>query len=332
MTDHFHSMRIVLLSMLFTFSAGNHAANTTYETVTPKEHIRTADQTFLTIPEWFLVFSPVEYGAYIESNRPSTFPYFMHIKQFWQSYNAVYQRIKNEFSLNGEYHIMVMVIGISTTVEYALKGTYELSIGRLFESTKTHGQTQEDAFAAMVANDYAEFIYEQPWYKYDFREKLKQLWSETNFFGPDMLRKIERKYVLSSEYAIKALYAGLIGYGTSTSFEAPIHNTAVVTEKTADEALLLPRYQPFTGAALSMAAQGANFTEIAGNHGKIALALWAEQSWDPDDIESQMLFSQPIITQPGSTRFMVEVDIVNLGSALRYLQNNEMFVEHIYDY
>ena len=39
------------------------------------------------------------------------------------------------FPFNGGYHLMVMVIGSSTTVEYALKGVYEHTIGRLAEAT-----------------------------------------------------------------------------------------------------------------------------------------------------------------------------------------------------
>ena len=36
---------------------------------------------------------------------------------------------------NPGYHLMVMVIGVSTTVEYALKSAYETLIGRLTEAS-----------------------------------------------------------------------------------------------------------------------------------------------------------------------------------------------------
>jgi hypothetical protein len=85
--------------------------------VTPKEHQRTGDQTFLTFPEWYLVHSPAEYAAYVQEHAPSRFPFIGHIRQFWQSYLAVYGAVKNDYPFNGEYHTMIMVIGGSTTLE-----------------------------------------------------------------------------------------------------------------------------------------------------------------------------------------------------------------------
>ena len=173
-------------------ASGLATSSPTQDTVTPIEHVRGADQTFLTFPEWYLVYSPAEYAAYIVGERPSQFPYFAHIGQFWQSYGAVYDRIKNEFDFNLDYHVMVMVIGVSTTAEYSIKGAYELTIGRLLESTRTHGMTEEDEIGAKVAQDYVDFIYLRPWYEFDFLASLKSLWTDTSFFGPDMLRKLER--------------------------------------------------------------------------------------------------------------------------------------------
>ena len=49
------------------------------------EHVRGVEQTLLTYPEWFLVFSPYEYGEFIAANSTSRFPYYGHIAQFWES-------------------------------------------------------------------------------------------------------------------------------------------------------------------------------------------------------------------------------------------------------
>jgi hypothetical protein len=301
--------------------------------VAPPEHRRGADQTFLTFPEWYLVYSPAEYAAYIAADRPSTFPWFAHIGQFWQSYDAIYRRIQDEFEFNGEYHVMIMVIGVSTTVEYGIKGAYELTIGRLFESSRGDGKlTEEDLLAARVAQDYVDFIYERPWYEFDFQAALKALWFETSLFGPDMLRKWERKYALTTEYAVKAAYAWLIALGTSASFEAPIHQTAVLLSGPSQELLFLPRYQPFSEAALKQSLAGANFEEIAGNRGRIVLSLWAAADWDPASIGAQQLFTQPIISEPGQTRHVVEVNVAGLGAALRSIAADKLKLEHIYDY
>ena len=60
----------------------------------PPEHRRPPDQTFLTFPEWFLVFSPAEYAAYVREHTPTRFPFLGHVRQFWQSYGAAYERIR----------------------------------------------------------------------------------------------------------------------------------------------------------------------------------------------------------------------------------------------
>jgi len=64
------------------------------EPVTPPEHRRGAEQTFLTFPEWFLVHSPAEYAAYVSSHQPSGFPFWGHVGQFWRSYAAVTRATK----------------------------------------------------------------------------------------------------------------------------------------------------------------------------------------------------------------------------------------------
>ena len=84
--------------------------------VTPAEHIRPADQTFLTYPEWFLVHSPAEIASYARTHTTTTFPYMGHVKQLWQSYGIMYDQIKGSFPFNTGYHIMIWVIGVSTTV------------------------------------------------------------------------------------------------------------------------------------------------------------------------------------------------------------------------
>src|SRR5215470_20076822 len=102
------------------------------EPVTPAEHRRTADQTFLTFPEWFLVFSPAEYAEFVASRAPSEFPFNAHICELWQGYGHAI-RATEHMPFNAGYHVMVLVIGISTTVEYALRSAYEMLIGRLTE-------------------------------------------------------------------------------------------------------------------------------------------------------------------------------------------------------
>ena len=209
------SVLLATVIMAASVSSAGDSVEQKRDPVAPIEHRRPAEQTFLTYPEWFLVHSPAEYAAYIDGQPVSEFPFLGHVGQFWQAYGSVYDATKDDYPFNAGYHVMIMVIGASTTVEYALKSAYETLIGRLSEFTRTHGMTEEDVLAAGVAQAYVEFIRETPWYEFDFFGKLKELWTQTSLFGPDMIRKWERKYALTTEYSIKAAYAWLIAKMTA---------------------------------------------------------------------------------------------------------------------
>src|SRR5437870_5113789 len=55
----------------------------------PDGYARREDQTYLTLPEWYIVYSADEYAAFLAQNRPSGFPYFRAAWQFWQAYDDV---------------------------------------------------------------------------------------------------------------------------------------------------------------------------------------------------------------------------------------------------
>src|SRR6185436_2802419 len=136
----------VFILLLTAFQAGA-------QVVAPSEHRRGPEQTFLTYPEWFLVHSPAEYAHYVREHTPTAFPFIGHICQFWQGYGAVHDATKKDYPFNFEYFVMVMVIGVSTTAEYALRAAYETMIGRLSDLT-TPQLTEEDRYGAEVAQDY----------------------------------------------------------------------------------------------------------------------------------------------------------------------------------
>jgi len=54
-----------------------------------KGYKRDESQTFLTLPEWYLVYSPAEYAHYLKEKPPSGFPYFGSIGQFWGYYGDI---------------------------------------------------------------------------------------------------------------------------------------------------------------------------------------------------------------------------------------------------
>jgi hypothetical protein len=320
--------------------------------LTPVEHRRTPDQTFLTFPEWFLVHSPAEYAQFLAvSERPSQFPLFSHIGQFWSSYAAVTGETE-KFPFNGGYHLMVMVIGTSTTVEYTLKGTYEHTIGRLAEATKSTALVPEEQFAARYAQAYVDFIRVDPWYKFSFWNQFKLLWAgELPVRGPDLIRRWERRFVLSAELLVKEGYAHVIKLGSDTVYDAPKPTTAVVLTQApgadadhpdftildgsrADGKVIatIPRYEGFTTYGRWLASRGADFVEVAGNRGDILVSEIVPSSWEP--ARGRILFEQPILTHPGHKRVAFALPVAGLGAELRdaAAHPGEVVVEHIYDF
>src|SRR5580698_1795469 len=155
--------RSLLVVMLLSAWVGGHAVasasdNGAGHVVAAPVDRRGEEQTFLTFPEWFLVFSPAEYAEFVRVHSPDGFCFWGHIGQFWSGYASVIHenRMRGE-PPNWGYHLMIIVIGVSTTVEYAARSAYETTIGRMSAAT-LYTRTPEDDFAAQVAQQYVDFI------------------------------------------------------------------------------------------------------------------------------------------------------------------------------
>lgn len=321
------------------------------EPVEPESPLRTPDQTFLTYPEWFLVFSPDEYATYLEDRPPSGFPYGGHLGQLWSSYAAVSETISGRYPFNGGYHAMIVVIAGSTTVEYGIKGAYERTVGRTAEVLGGEVRTAEDELAADVAREYVDFIEVTPWYAFDFDERLRRLWSAPPAMdGIATVRSLERRYALTTEYALKAVYARVIAAGTAASYEAASPNTQVTFETSCNTEAIeglevlqeesgvvtatVPRYRAFSVAAAALAEAGCTFGTIAGNDGEILLSVMADPDWSPLSLpKTRTLFVQPLLTEPTQARFAVVTTVPELSGVLRALAgDDDARVEHVFDY
>ncbi len=318
---------------------------------TPSEHVRLPDQTFLTYPEWFLVFGPAEQADFLQSHTSTKFPFMSHVYQTWESYRVVYNQIRGNFKFNTGYHVMILVIAVSSTAEFGLKAVYETLIGRVTDTRNGGALTEEDRFNATFARDYVDFIGTAPWYEFDFKSRLGKLWSETSLSGPHPLRKWERKYILTTELAVKTVYGWLIKLGTRTAYERPILKTAVVVDhlpagiearlpdlevlkKLPDGSavITLPRYAPFSTNACGLASEGVQFKEIAGNTSAILVTVLAPREWKAQSDDFTSLFTQPIPTKPGINRVALATPVSLLHKTLRQLLEQKIVIEHIYDF
>jgi hypothetical protein len=347
-------LRKAALALLAGALAAGAAASTTPMAAAPALHVpaaerRTPDQTWLTFPEWFLVFSPNDYAENLAANRPaSSFPFFRHVREFWAAYHRVATAIGGKYPFSGEYHTMIVVIGVSTTVEYGLKGAYETLIGRLSELASAPNATPEDRLATQVARDYVTLVRVRPWYEFDFDTPLERLWRDTPALGPGLLRKWERRYMLTTEWAIKSVYAKALGMATHSAFAVPKTSTFVVVRgyaptaaapagvelqsRSGDEALLsLPRYQAFTDAAIALARQGVEFREIAGNQGVILVSLVVPAARE-DEHGVKLMLRQEVVSQPGFQRRVLEVPVPALAGLLARHAAAGDRIEHVFDY
>jgi len=317
---------------------------------TPPAGLRPPDQTFLTYPEWFLVFSPAEQANYFKIRTSTTFPYMKHVDQMWGGYEVMYDQIKDNFPFNTGYHLMIMVIAGSTTVEYSIKSFYETIIGRITDTDPNEEMTFEDKFNADYEHSYVKFIEALPWYQYDFNHQLKTLWSNSSLSGPHLLRKLERRYYLTTELLVKSSYGWLIGLATKSAYETASLQTTVVMEKLPaglDTSGLvhnlkklpngrvlanLPRYSEFNTSVNKLAKEGVRFKEIAGNTGAIMLTILTNKPLVSLNRNYKVLFVQPIVTKPGLNRIAIVTTVGNLSTTLKMLSYDNVTIEHVYDY
>ncbi len=287
---------------------------------------RPEDDTFLSYPEWYIVWSYQEKADFQQHHLPSAFRYFGAVRQYWSSYCCISRLIAGKYAFNGGEQIMLVVIGSSFSAEYILKGAYEKTIGKLSEWSSNDEPTEEDQFAYKVAREYADFVHIRPFYEFHFARQVKRLWSETHLLAAHPVRKWERKLFLTTDYTLEAFYCGLIEKMTHLTYGSEPSETNAWIDN-ASQAILnrtprlklvrqvgerafiadIPRYQEFTGTAATLAEQGVQFVEIAGNS-QILVSVLTPLSWHYDGPDAQQIFSAPIL-DPKIQRVVMRCDV-----------------------
>ena len=310
---------------------------------------------YLTHPEWDLVYSSEAYARWLrEGKPPSRFPYVRSVGTFWRSYLGAWRASKARSHAGFGTHLMLGVIGISTAVEYGLKGLYETTLGRLSELNAPPGGTAEDRYAAQVAEEYAQLINQKGWYEFSFGRALRHLWTDVPWIGPGFLRKWERRFALSAEYGVKAVYATLIGLGTGAAYApdearrylvvagwsdslaadgaaASLHRVAWLDRRYA--LLSVPRYAPFRDALLSLSRRASRIraAEVCGNS-VVTITGTAPRGWRAP-ARSQVVIAYAVPTEPSRVRVLLAVEARDLVTVLADARSGGgMLVDHIYDY
>src|SRR5215470_16716668 len=313
-----------------------------------KGYRRKLDNTFFTFPEWYIVYSFEDFGRFLDRSSESHFNYLGHILGFWRSFCTINRAVPATESRT-EVKTMIYIIGVSYSIEYAIKGLYENAIGRVFEWIRGEKRTPQDDYARNVLQDYATFLYTIPWYKYPFREKLDGLMA-LSAPTPSQARTWERDFALGTEYFIKIGYAWLIQKGLDASSDDEPRDIMFAVATLPPEVLAAeprikpirvlspqwqlvqtPRYKDFTEIVLGLLDRGIPLAEIAGNR-EIMITVIAPKATTLDIKGATELFSLDLDAKPGFRRAGLKARIDHLVDINRELKARGASIEHFYDY
>ena len=309
----------------------------TYVSIVAEADRRPESRTFLTYPEWHMVHAYADYAAVIRKGDPHEFNFLGSVGGFWGSLCDLSKTSASHGGFPWETKQMVYTIGISFTAEFLLKAAYEETIGRVATIIRGDNRTPLDDLSAQQAAAYATFLQQTPWYKWDFTADAAAL----NAAATPALRDRERSLALGIEFHTKAAYAKLIaaavaGVGAdqltmrvivkdmTPDALAQIPGVKVITTRPEGIEIETPRYQTFTELAITLAGQGANFVEIAGNDDILYTAITQTE----DDLGALHRFARQ--GNPGFRHLML-VKVAALADVLRK-GDATVQIEHIHDY
>jgi hypothetical protein len=310
---------------------------------------RKEENTFFTFPEWYIVYSFEDFGRFLDESSESHFNYASHILGFWRSFCTINRAVPPTGESLFNVKSMIYVIGVSYSAEYAIKGIYENTVGRVFEWIRGPERTPQDNYARAVLQDYAAFLYTIPWYKYPFGEKLHGLMA-ISAPTPSPLRTWERDFALGAEYSIKIGYAWLIQKALDASDDDEPRDIMFVVATLPPDALAkeprikpiraltpqwqlvqTPRYKDLTEIVQKLLDQGYGLAEIAGNH-EILITVIAPKAATLDVKDTAELFSLDLDARPGFRRAGLRARIDRLVDISRDLKARGASIEHFYDY
>lgn len=312
------------------------------------DYVRAEAHTYLALPERTIVYTADEYAAFLASGLPSRFPHLAAISQFWGQYDGACQVTSTSYPFEAGYHATLAALGAAFTVEHALKGFYERTIGWLTERFQSR-ETPEDTFATRTAAEYAAFTHIAPGHEFPFGERLATLWTEVPLSGPHPVRKWERRLVLTAEYGLKTVFGALMSVAGSPAYAAGSSEISAWIEQVPESAFAdqrikrvavvgpgayivrLPRAETFTRLVLDLQAKNVRFRSIGGNDDVLVSVLV------PADVTVQtpavrLVSTAPLLTDPSRSRVALGVPVASLHEVIAQVHAAGATVEHVYDY
>jgi hypothetical protein len=298
---------------------------------------RAESRTYTTYPEWHIVYAYQDYAAVIRTGDPHDYGYLSGIAGFWRALCPLARTAAAHGGFDWNSKATIYTIGESFTADMALKAAYEETVGRTATWVRGTNRALLDDISARQAADYAIFLHQVPWYRWDFRRDALAL----DAAATPAFRDRERSFALGVEYGAKAAYAGAIAQAVAGVGADALRMRSVVTGLTPEVLggiagvtvigirpegveIETDRYAAFTELARVLAAAGADFVEIAGNDDIMLTVLTAA----PEDDRLYTAARQGF----GDSRQLLDLKVTDLARTIRELDGGPERLEHVHDY
>jgi len=312
--------------------------------ITDSRWLRQEANSYLTYPEWHIVFAYDGLAHTLKADDEHAFGYAQSISSFWSSTCALTRVAGQHGGADWGTRSMIHTIGVSFTVEMLAKAAYEETIGRLTAWMRGPRKTPQDQAIAGMAADYATFLRQTPWYEYPFHRKAQELWAVPI---EQSGRGWERRIGIGAELEAKAGYAKVLAgavaateaaqltirsvvAGLTASTLARIEDVTVVGSRTGGVEIETPRYATFTRILSDIARRGGTIREIAGND-EIMASLTVPDGAEFDDRLGTVLLRMKRSGRPGE-RLLVNVRLRDLRVLLATYPLGDPGLEHLFDY
>lgn len=319
-----------------------------YRPILPLEERRALADTFLTYPEWSIVHAYEDLAVVSRRSGEHAFAYTGAIRGYWTNLCSLAAKASAKGPVAIDVKAMLYIIGVSFSVELGIKGLYETTFGRLAWMAAGDSATAEDRFAHDLAEDYAAFLRQTPWYEYPFGKRLVEFWRDVPLTSQAMIRALERRFALSLEWGAKSLYARLMALAadlapaklTLRCVISALDDSEVASggpirliERRADGSVIIetPRYRAFTAILLDQLNKGRHIIEIAGND-HIFVTVIVPEGWAKPSVDAEALFAVPVQARPGWVRRGLYLPVARLGGLVRDVRAAGGSFEHAYDY
>ena len=310
--------------------------------IEPAQQRREAN-TYLTYPEWHIVYAYDGLAETLKRGDEYAFDYASSVAGFWRSSCALMRVADAHGGADWSTRSMIHTIGVSFTVEMALKAAYEETVGRAAAGLRGERKTPQDAAIAGMAARYAAFLRQTPWYRYPFGRDTGELWAAP---VDGVVRGWERRLGIGTEFTVKRLYAKAIA-AAAASDPAPLRirsivagldrttlsqipDVSVIGERGSGVEIDTPRYDLFTRILVAIARQGGTITEIAGND-DIMVTVTVPPGSDGRVAVGTLLTRMKRSGFPGD-RLIVDLKVRDLTSFLNTYHLGDPGLEHVFDY